>query len=614
MPRLTAHVPPQSRHLARAALLASAAGLVAAVTPVPAAHAQTFQVVAETGSQYVVGGGSWFHGLLGVPSLSAAVSSGAQWNLAVRSSTSAFGSPGSRIVFFTNAGTPHDQYGIHAADDALPTAQFNRAAYLTNPSSGGTVYSGSAPLTPHSPTSFIFGRPSAQGAFIANYEWPLPTGLSGLVVHGPSGSTLLIDASAAGFNEIGRVSGPGAANDVSFGRGGGANVVFRGHHASDPSRNGIFARRYDGSQAMQTIADNNTPNPLTGYLHPFNFSPTTPERLPVAHGAGAAWSTTDGGHAVLSKSGIVGGVAIVSRGLGFYENVSSGGAGMLAYEVTPTSGGPTQIYQNLMGVETLAVDRTMITRRTVLNVEMGSEALVSNHRPLSSPGLGGHTLGFHAYQQNPHTETAVYVKAIAQTGIDFGGRFGASVLSDNGASVQGYFGFVGSGETVSPPPDSDYVLLTAGTSGGTPAALSQEYGNGLGVNSGPGDDGFMINTLASGEHERVTIAADYDMIVDAVTFAGLDVGESVRFYLDFTAFEDGIFESNPVGMMEGLQYMSVNSLYVPAGSSFTIEHGGIGDGFAISSMLITVVPSPGTLTLLALGGAVASRRRRPSAC
>lgn len=612
MPRLTHLVPTQPAQFAKAVRLASAAGLLATVAPVPAAHAQSFRVVAETGSQYAVGGGLWNHGLLGVPSLSAAVSSGGQWNLAVRSSTSAFGSPGNRIVFFTNAGTPHEQYAINAADDALPTAQFNRAAYLTSPGTGGTVYSGSAPLTPHSSSSFIFGRPSAQGAFVANYEWPA-SGSGGLVIHGPSGSTLLIDAAAVGFSEIGRVRGPGNANDVSFGRGGGAHVVFRGH-GTTAALNGIFARRYDGSQAMQTIADNNTPNPLTGYLVPFNFTSTTPERLPVAHGAGAAWSTTDGGNAVLAKSSGAGPVQIVSQGLGTYENVSSGGAGMLAYEVTPFSGGPTRIYQNLMGVPSLAVDRTMITRRTVLDIEMGSEALVSNARPLSRPGLGGHTLAFHASQLNPHTATAVYVKTITQTGIDFGGRFGASVLSGNGSSVQGYFGFLGSGETVSPPQDSDYVLLTAGTSGGMPAALGQEYGNGLGVNSGPSDDGFMINTLAGGEHERVTITADYDMIVDAVTFTGLDVGESVRFYLDFTAFEDAIFESNPVGMMEGLQYMSVNALYVPAGSTFTIEHGGLGDGFAISSMLITAVPSPGTLTLLALGGALASRRRRPSAC
>jgi len=602
----------QSRNLAAPAFLASVAGLATAVLTTPRAQAQSIQVVAETGSQYTVGGTNWSYGVLGLPSLSSPVSSGGQWNLAVRSSTSAFGSPGNRIVFFTNSGTPQDQYSINAFDDALPTAQFNRAAYLTDPSGTAQIYSGNSPLAPHSSSSFIFGRPSAQGAFIANYEWPQSSGASGLVIHGPTGSHLLVDASASGFDDIGRVSGLNAANDVSFGRGGGANVVFRGHHATQAHRNGIYVSRYDGSRAMQTVADNNTINPLTGTT--FNFSSTTPERLPVAHGAGAAWSTTDGGNAVLSKSGVGGPIAIVSQGLGVYQNVSSGGAGLLAYEVKPNTGGPTRIYQNLMGVESLAVDRTMITRRTVRDIQMGSEAVVSNARPLSNPGLGGFTLGFHASQFDPHTETAVYVKTIAQTGIDFGGRFGASALGNNGAIAEAYFSVVGGGETGTPPPDSDYVLMTAGTSGGLPASLGQEYGSGLGVNSGPGDNGYLISTLASGLHERVTITANYDMIIDAVTFSSLDVGESVRFFHDFTSFEDGIFLENPVTMMEGLQYMSVNSLYLAAGSRFTIEHGGIGDGFAINSLILTVVPTPGALTLLSLCGVLASQRRRPSAC
>jgi hypothetical protein len=257
-------------------------------------------------------------------------------------------------------------------------------------------------------------------------------------------------------------------------------------------------------------------------------------------------------------------------------------------------------------VEQLCVDRTMITRRTVLDIQMGSEAVVANARPLSNPGLGAYTLGFFAYQLNPHTETAVYVKTTSQAGLDFGGLFGATNISDLGGAVNSWeFG-------MSSESESDHVTMSA-SFGGNAAFLGQNYGAGIGVLSS-GDsadgDGVLVNTTSSGEHERLSIHADYDMIVDGMTFTSMDLGESVRFFLDGTLVMDATFEGNKASVMEGLQYMALDSLFVAAGSSFAIEHGGIGDGFAISSMILNVVPTPSALSLFGLGGLIAIRRRR----
>lgn len=596
---------PLRRSPNRVAAIAFAAGLAAIIVPVPEAFAQPIKLVAETGESYNVGGGTWYYGGLGVPSLSSASSTGSNWNLAVRSSNHFFGSAGNRVVFFANSGVPLDQYAIAASDDVLPSAQFNRAAYLT--ASG--IYSGNSLLAPHNPPGFAFGRPSAQGAFIAAYEWPVDaSGSDGIVVNGPSGSNLLVHSATEGFETVGRLVGPNAANDISFGRGGLFNVVFRGHHSTNASRNGIFAKRYDGTQATQAIADNTMINPLTSST--FNFSPNSFERLPVSHGTGAAWSTTDGGNAVLSRPSVSTPINIASQGLGTYGNVSSGGGSMLVYEVVPPSGGATQVWQNLMGVETLCVDKTMITRRTVLDLAMGSEAIVPNYKPFSNPSGGGFTLGFHAYQLNPHTETAVYVKTIAQSGIDFGGRFGGDT-HDNG-SLSARFKVSGGGNTAYGLPEySDFVTITARNDFGERLMPYQTYGSGLGVASGsPADDPSRLNT-SDGKTEVLWMTAVYDMTVDGVTFTGMDVGESVNFLLDGTLVAHVVFEGNQVATMSGLQYIDLGSLHVPVGSYFGIEHGGgFDDGFAISSVIFGVVPSPSSLSLLGISGLVAARRRR----
>ena len=581
--------------------LALVAGLAMAIMPVSAAVAQTFQVVAETGDTYTIGGTNWSSGGLGVPSLSKPISSTGHWNLAVRSSNHFFGSPGDRVVFYTNNGVPLDQYSISASDDSLPSAQFNRAAYLTS----AGIHSGASLLSPHYSLGFVFGRPSAQGAFIAGVEWPVDSsGSSGIVVNGPSGSSLLVNAASEGFQSVGRSMGPGAASDISFGRGGGGNVVFRGHHASSTMLNGIYAKYYDGTRPIATIADNTLANPLGGT---FNFTSGTSERLPVAHGSGAAW-TDASGTGVLSRPDINNVIRIASQGAGNYGNVSSGGAGMLAYEVDPSSGGATQIYQNLMGKETLAVDRTMITRRTVLDLNMGSEALVANHRPLSMQSAGGFTLGFHAYQLNPHTEHAVYVKNIQQTGIDLGGIFGADILDAPASSAQ--FTVKGGGTSGSTT-DSDFIRVSARDDWGNSLYAVQQYGSGLGVGGpDPADNPYRLNTN-SGKSESLVIDADYDMMLDVITFTNLDQGESVRFLLNGTVVMHTTFESNLAGMMSGIQGISLDSQLIPAGSYFSIEHGGgFDDGFAVSSLILNVVPSPASLPLLGLGGLLATRRRR----
>lgn len=579
------------------------AGLAIGLAWAETASAQTFQVVAETGDSYTIGSTTWSSGAVGVPSLSAPISSTGHWNLAVRSSNHFFGSAGDRVIFFSNSGVPLDQYSISASDDSLPSAQFNRAAYLTS----AGVYSGTSLLAPHYSLGFFFGRPSAQGAFVAGVEWPVDTlGSSGIVVNGPSGSSLLVNSASESFDFLGRVTGPNAASDISFGRGGGGNVVFRGHHATLASRNGIYAKYYDGTRPTVAIADNTMANPLGGT---FNFSSSTWERLPVAQGTGAAW-TDASGTGVLSRPDVNNPIKIASQGLGTYGNVSAASAGMLAYEVDPSSGGATQIYQNLMGVETLAVDRTMITRRTVLDINMGSEALVANHRPLSRPSAGGFTLGFHAYQLNPHTEHAVYVKNIQQSGIDLGGIFGADVHDFGPVTAQ--FSVKGGGTTGGgSPEESDFITVTGRDDWGHSLQLHQTYGSGLGVSSGtPADDPSRLNSNG-GASESLQLSAVYDMMLDGITFTGLDVGESVRFLLNGTTVQTTLFEGNQVTMMSGLQYVDLGSLMVPAGSYFAIEHGGgSDDGFAVSSVILGVIPSPGALSLLGLGGLLATRRRR----
>ena len=572
------------RSAVRMSLVAGSA--LALLTPV--AGAQSFKLIAETGQPFVLGSTPTWFGSLGVPSISPS-SSPSGWNIAVHNTPNFGVNTGPSILCFVDdSNTPSAAYGVAAGTDGLPSALGNTAVYLGP--SNGSVFSGNTLVPPHGSVAFLFGRPSGVNAAFANVEWPVSSS-DAIVVHTPSGSSHVVVATSEGFDSLGRVNGPGAASDISIGRGGGSNLVFRGHHSSNLAKNGIFVTPSFLTN-IQTVVDNNTTNPLT--LSNFAFSNSNPaERLPVAHGGGAAWSSSEGGqHGVLARPNMNGPIQIMSKIPGkVYGEVSSGGAGLLVYEVRPSLGGPTQYYQSLNGVETLIVDRTMITRRTVLDLDMGSEAIRRNSHPFSLPGAGSFVLTFHAYQLNPHTLTAIYALASPLASIDFGGLFGASAHPNTLTTEPAFFKVVGGGSTGTRSGESDDVQLTGTNTLGQALPLFQEYGAGLGVNSGPGDNPFLINTNA-GISERVDLRCDHDVIVSGVTFTNLDVGEGVRFLLDGAVVIDAVFTGNPENVMDGLQYMKIPPLAVAPGSAFSIEHAGSGDGFALSSMLFGEMTEP----------------------
>jgi hypothetical protein len=566
----------------QAALVAALAGVagVGVLTPGAGAQGYNIDVIAETGNQYVFNGTPYDIYTLGLPSISGPISGG--WNLAVR---------GPHVLTYTSPGTPQAVYP--ASGGSLPSAMFNSAAHH-DPNVG--VYSGNTLLCQFDPSAFWFQRPSAAGALVANVEDdPLTTRI---VIHGPSGCTELVstDRGPGDFGWFGHGGGPSPDGGVSFGRGGGRNVVFRGH-GSGASFNGIFARDYRGAPyPMVTVADNTMLNPATGGNFTFAYG-TAHEHLPVAHGEGAAWTdATNSNRALLERPFLSVLPRVVSpippsgtdpgTPPGVYGNVSSGGAGFLAYEFTPIvpPGFPPAdkvIKSNLMGVETDAVREEWITRRTVLGVSMGSEAVRRNPYAFSNPSGGGYTLAFHAYQYNPHTINAVYIRTIDRTGVDLGGMFGGDTLAGHFAGEAGMFSIAGGGST-GESPEGDFLEVLPYND--QSAVLTQEYGLGLGVGS-LNDPSFNINSS-----EGVSFDTDYDMIVDGVTFMGLDPGEPVRFLLDNVPVMETIFEGNTVSVMEGLQYIGLDSLLVPAGSTFTVQHGGgADDGFRLSSLILGVV-------------------------
>ncbi len=580
------------RSAVRMSLIAGSA--LALLTPV--AGAQTFKLIAETGQPFTLGSTPTWFGSLGVPSVSPS-GSPSGWNVAVHNTPNFGVNTGPSVLCFVDdSNTPSAAYGVAAGTDGLPSALSNTAVYLGP--SNGSVFSGNTLVPPHGSVAFWFGRPSGVNAAFANVESPVMWGTmatDAIAVHTGSSSSHVVVAARDGFDGVGRINGPGAASDISVGRGGGSNIVFRGRHSSDPTKNGIFVTPAFSTN-IQTVADDTMYNPLTGSsLANFDFmTPNPSERLPVAHGSGAAWTSSQGGyHGVLARPNLSGPILPpLSQMAGkVYGDVSSGGSGTLVYEVRPSSGGPTQLWLNINGVETLAVDRTMITRRTVLDLNMGSEAIVRNYKPFSLSGAGGFTLTFHAYQLNPHTLTAIYALVGPLTAIDFGGIFGGNVHHNLPPGQPAFFSVKGGGSTGMPPDDSDYVLMTGSNTLGQTLALSQEYGAGMGVNSGPGDNPFLINTNA-GISERVELRCDHEVIVSGATFTNLDVGEGVRFLLDGAVVIDAVFTGNPENVMDGLQYMKIPPLAVAPGSTFSIEHAGSGDGFALSSMIFGEVAEP----------------------
>jgi hypothetical protein len=254
----------------------------------------------------------------------------------------------------------------------------------------------------------------------------------------------------------------------------------------------------------------------------------------------------------------------------------------------------------------------MIARRTVLDLSIGSEAVVSNLKPLTFPGAGAYTLGFHAFQNTQQTENAIYIQTIPEFGLDLAGKFGADRLES--AAFETTFTVGGGMIAGTPSPESDYITIMGHNNNGRELQISQQYGESLGVDSGADDNPFLLNsTIQAGQmiSEGVSIRLEQDAIIDTLLFTHLDVGEVVRYGVDGSFHELIYDDAGHEQYIAGVQGLELQPMFLPAGSRLTIEHGGGGDGFGLSSLIVrAAVPEPSTLANVVYVMAILGIRQR----
>ena len=473
--------------------------------------------------------------------------------------------------------------------------------------SGNTVITGGAVAD--------FGRPSAENAKVAYYQSDLQ-GISLISYDVPTGMPTAIvnqnDYASDDFTNLGMRSSLGSSDHGISVRG--QRVVFRGHHGTRTEQNGIFTKvlTHDPSNGNVTpgplevvaragdVAKDDHGNTVAVFSYP--LAPALPafESLPVAHLNGAVWSysqTVSGkgenvyfgtAYDPVTGQANIGPIAKVRTNSNdpFYRNVASGGWGPIMFEVIPAGLGhplATRIGMNLNGKIYLDyMNTTKIPAGPgiiVDNIYMGSQAVMSEANPLSF-NTSGAKVAFFADQRTVGGGQldAIYVADILEFGIDFAGRFGGDVVDPGRLPAEPQWFSTKGGADGMQPPASDFVYMLGQDSSGQHHPLVQNYGVSLGVDSGIGEPSLIDAS------EAVTIRADYDVVVDTLTFTELDVNDVVLIGID-GAWNEYVYDGGGQDQyIDGIQAIPL-PLLLPAGSTLSIENGGVGDGFGLSGVI-----------------------------
>jgi hypothetical protein len=617
---------------------AAAVAVLIATTGATASASVTIAKVAQTGD-IEPNSGLWFN-RFGTPSINRGTSNG-NVNLAFDHGAGSFSSAPHSIYEFhaaTVSGTvftPNPAFNAgkgvahldsaHGASLLLPSANRGTAAPafagLIVPSSawileGDRVYSNGSLLHPVNP-NFEYGKPSSDsgnvavvaldGSPSAAHYVLLVNGSPTPILSMPPLSlfTRTIGSSSSSFSAAGTSAISLKSTRIAFN---GFNVPVNGI-----DKTGYLTINTDGT-GLTVVAEDSTLDPITG--SPFNFSTnaTFLDRPPTVHSGGAAWTTADGVYAG-TQSG-ANPVKVLDRATNHGIGASigrhvAGSLGAVAYEVN-TAGG-TQIWMNQWGKRVrIAGAGDAIGSKTLIGVSIGNEAVFASATPLSTrTGAGYVTFLGELFNDAHPPANGVYVARFDGVGIDLAGRFGGDFLQNNlPFGAPHFFKVRGGGFTGELSTDSDVMTVFARNSLGVDFTLRQEYGSALGVDSGAGDDPLLINNHA-GIAEGVSITLDYDVHIDSILFSSLDPGEQVRIGVN-NVFTDVTYEPlNPGEVMDGLQSIEMNAQLLPAGHTLTIEAGGVGNGFALSNVILhaVVVPEPTTVASVLVSTILLRRRR-----